>query len=763
MTARRFWWFFILHLGSVGLAQGQDHAVPYCPLATEQLGEGHLLEAYQQAQQCLLDVQQTNGLNSMDYAEGLRLLAEISAATGDDALALTWARREVTIWSQRAASYPDQYGQAVLEQGLLYLRIDSLTAARRSFIEAQRVFNAIKATSPPLLQYSLANVYHRTGDFRRADSLYQLVINKARSVDDATLRDRATYFRSLLHDSLSLSSSSIHEQLIAQFQQTGDTLSLAYADACHRLANTLIDQDDWPAAAQWYRRALTIYERNTSADSVSYAEVLHNLAVIGSPEGKANQSVQQLTQVHRIRQKHYTVRDGAWWTSLDNLANALYEIDSTHEAATLYEVLDRTDSSHRYPWQYGVALNNRATMYHREDQFTLADAYYARATRHLKSHPPGTPEQKLHQAAVYCNVARNQQKLARFDSAIYYFKQGTEIIRRIKGTRSAEYVAAVNGMAGLYHDLGYFVESDIFYQKALKTQKEVSGQLSIVYANLLNNYALVSQGQGNLAKATALLDQSLEIKKALLGADHPDYGMALNNLGLVHLEAARYQQAHPLLEQALATAVAHYGVAHPSSISAYINLARLEIAQGDYPEAEQWLQKATISTQNHFEPSHPEYARARAELANFYLTLGNYTATKPLLVTSRQILKERYGPNHPEYATATQNLAGLYEATGQVDSAQALYREALRIDRQTLGKQHPSYAIALNNLAALYQNQGRYVEAKPLLEESLNISRTLYGEEHPKHVTTLLNLGLLHQGAGDYKQAKNYVERAVVI
>ena len=761
MLARIIWWSIIFCLGGVGLAQVQGQSTSPCPLAAERLAKGQVVEAYQRAQQCLLEVRQTDGLNSVAHADVLGLLSRISVASEDNALALSWARREVVVRKQLAESYPAQYGRAILEQGLLYWRTDSLAAARHSFVEAQRAFRVAKTPPPPLLGYSLAMAYHRTGDVQRADSLYQLIISDS-TVDDPALRARAIYFHSLLPDSLSTSPKvGVYQQQTARFQQTGDTLSLAYADACHRLANALVDQNAWQAASRWYRRALAVYEKNASVDSVSYAGALHNLAVMQSSEDNVHQTIQQLTQAHRIRQKHSTVRDGAWWTSLDNLANVLYENDSVSEAAVLYEALAQTDTTHRFPWQYAVALSNRATLYHRQQQYALAEAYYARATRHIKHHRPHRPEQQLHQAAIYCNVARNQQQLARFDSAIYYFKRGTEIIRRIKGSRSAEYVAAVNGMAGLYHDLGYFVESDIFYQKALNIQEGLDA-FSIVYANLLNNYALVSQGQGNLTQATELLGQSLRIKKALLGADHPDYGLALINLGLVHLEAARYQLARPLLEQALATMVAHYGESHSSSIGAYVNLARLELAQGDYPKAEQWLQRANAST-HRFGPSHPEYARARTELANFYLTLGNYAAAEPLLVTSRQVLRDKYGPNHPEYATATQNLAGLYEATGEADSALALYQEALRIDRQALGKQHPSYATALNNLAALYQNQGAYAEAKPLLEESLDISRSLYGERHPRHVTTLLNLGLLHQSAGEYSQAKDYIERVVAI
>ncbi|MGB3851052.1 MAG: CHAT domain-containing tetratricopeptide repeat protein [Tunicatimonas sp.] len=752
----------IFFLGAAGSAPAQT-STPFCPQAIEQLGAGRVLDSYQLAQRCLLATEQSEGIGSAAYADGLRLLTRIASAAGDYPLALTWVRREVATRARLTESLPLAYGEALQEQAVLYLRVGSLEAAQRSLTEAQRAFQAADAPPPLRLPYLLAKVYHSLGHLRRADSLYQRVIAAADRVDSLRLRDRATYFRSQLPTPTAPSADSIYYRSVTQFGQSGDTLSLAYADACYRLANALVNQDHWRQASRWYRRALGVYQAIRPIDSLSYAGVLHNLGIAQLPYDSTYEAIGQLTQAYHIRQRHYTPQAGAWWTSLDNLANALYRSDRPDEAAALYETLEETDTTYRYPGQYAVALSNRATQYHQEQQYALAEAYYARASRHLENHPPTTSEQELQQAAIYGNRGRNQQKLAHFDSAIYYFKRSTEIIRRIRGTQSSAYVAAVSGMAGLYHDLGYFVESDIFYQEALRIQRKLSGDTTNAYANLLNNYALVCQVQGQFTKATELLNRSLQIKEALLGANHPDYGQALANVGLVYLEAARYRQARPMLEQALAAAVAQYGESHPSTSSARINLARLEMAEGNYPSAEQQLQTALVVTRAHFAPTHPEYARVRIELANFYLALGNYGAAKPLFLAGRQTLRDWYGAEHPEYATATQNLAGLYEAIGEVDTAEVLYQEVLRIDRQSLGKQHASYATALNNLAALYQNQERYDQAKPLLEESLDISRTLYGEEHPRHLTTLLNLGLLYQSTGNYAPARECIERVVAV
>ena len=733
--------------------------------AFAQFEQGNVSEAYRQAQQALLTVKRTSGINSPEYAEGLRLLTLIVSSTYHYPLALTYAQQEVAVYELLPNPPPLLYGQALQNQAVLYLHVDSLSAAQHALEKAAQVLSPIDSSGYTYLLYQLAKVYHKVGDYDAADSLYQLVTNVAKKTpNEKPLLARAEYYQSLLASLPPTQTDSIDRYMVAQLRQSGDTLTVAYADAHYRWACTQTAAHQWEQAEQLYRKTKNIYDAIPFADSTQYASTLNNLGVLALAKDDPRQAAKWIEEAFRIRKSYYTVEDGELWSAIDNLAMAYYENDNDVDAIALYEkFLNLIDTTRQYPWQYAVALSNLASIYQEQEQYKPAEVYYKRATHHLKNSSLATAEQKLHQASIFYNVARNHQNLARFDSAIYYFKRTTELIRAVKGTRSDEYVAAINGMAALYHDIGYFVESDIFYQEALKVQEELTGQQNNTYANILNNYALICQEQGNFRKANKLLDKSLKIKEALLGTEHPEFILALTNVGIAHLEAANYQQARPLLEMALSANVERWGEEHPSVITSYINLSRLEMALGDYPAVEPLLQKATATAEMYYGKEHPEFAKTQIELANLYLALGNYAAAEPLLVKSKEIFKNSYGQYHPEHATVTQNLAALYEAVEKTDTAKLLYREALDIDLQTLGKQHPSYAVTLNNLAALYQNQGDYVRALPLLEESLSISKTLFGEEHPRHTTTLLNLGLLHQDIGKYEQARHYIERVVAI
>ena len=762
MTKRVIWLIVWWGVGVSSVLAQAAWSPPY-QSASAHFEQGRVAEAYEEVQQILARVKRTSGIDSPTYPQGLRLLTLMAAATSDYPRALAHAQQEAALYEMLPRPSPQLLGQALQNQGVLYLHLDSLPAAEHALERAAALLEAVDSSAYGELLYQLAQVHHRQDHRAAADSLYRMITAENPLLPGNPLLAKATYYRSLLW-SEAPEAEATYQQRIGRLKAAGDTLTTTYADAYYRWAGAHINAGHWAEAVPLYQRAKRVYDAISLTDSTQYASVLHNLGVLALAQDDPRQAAKWIEEAFRIRRRYYTVEDGELWSSVDNLAMAYHENENDVDALALYDAyLSPADTTHRYPWQYAVALSNRASIYQEQEQYKTAEEYYQRATRHLKRTRLSTANQQLHRASIFYNVARNQQNLAHFDSAIYYYKEAIEIIRRVRGTRSDEYVAAINGIASLYHDIGHFVEADIFYQEALKGQEELTGRQHNTYASILNNYALVCQAQGNFRKANQLLDKSLKIKEELLGTGHPEYVLALTNVGIAHLEAANYEQARPLLEMALSATIERWGKEHPAVVAHYINLSRLEMALGNYPEAEPRLQQAAAVAEMYYGREHPEFAQTQIELANLYLTLGNYGVAERLLSRSKVTLKERYGQYHPEHATVTQNLAALYEVLNRIDTAEALYREALDIDLRTLGKQHPSYAVTLNNLAALYQNRGDHAAALPLLEESQAISKNLFGEEHPRYTTTLLNLGLLYQDLGKYQQAQEYIERAVAL
>ena len=717
----------------------------------------NLSEAFQEATQALVNVRASQGINSAQYAEGLQLLTLTAAAGGHYAQALDYTQQQIKVYQLLSPPPITYYRQALQQVALLHWQLghDSLAIDRMK--QALVLSDSLASDEThTIITYQLAKMLHQSGQVAAADSLYQMII--ATQEDTTRLAVKSAYYQSLLLQRAD------PRHTIDQLQQLGDTLNSTYADACYRWGQAQQDSGRWQQADQLYRKAERVYQAMPGMDSAQYASIALKIGGVALAQGEGQEGVRWIEKAYRLRIWQHASTEAPYWQAVDALASALVENQRLTEAVALYhQHLPVDSSSLTYPWQYAVVLNNLAMIYQQERHYTDAATYYRQAVQHLERQPRMAPAGMLQQASIYCNTASNYQHLYRFDSAVSYFKKATELISGISGTHSDAYVAAIAGLAALYHDIGYYAQADVFYQEALKIQETLTGKENSTYANLLNNYALVLQAQGDGAQASELLVQSLRTKEALLGMQHPEYTAALMNIGLVQLEAGNYTTAQPLLEQAFTAHVTQWGETHPKVIQSYLSLAQLATAQGNYTDAEPLLQQALSIAKAHERTDPVAYAHVQIEVANLYMALGNYTSAQPFLLESKNILQHHYGYYHPEYATVTQNLATLYEAQGQKDTAEILYQEALEVDKRVYGEQHPAYAVTLNNLATLYLNQQQYEKALPLLEASGAISQGVYGEAHPAHTTTLLNLGLLYQDIGRYPEATQYIEQVATI
>ena len=398
-------------VGSYPLRAQTTWMPPY-QAASAQFEQGRVTEAYEQTQRTLLAVKRSTGIDSPEYAEGLRLLTLIAASTLDYPLALSYARQEVAVYSLLSSPSPQSHGQALQNQGVLYLHLDSLSAARHSLEQAAHLLQQVDSSGYTQLLYQLAKVYHKAGQYSAADSLYRMVTKQA--VANRSLLSKAEYYRSLLAPSSLDRTDTMHRQAVKRLQQSGDTLTLAYADAYYRWACSQTVANQWERAEQLYRRTKAIYDATSVVDSAQYASVLNNLGVLALAKDDPREAARWIEEAFRIRRHQYTVADGELWSSVDNLAMAYYENDDDVDALALYEkYLSHTDTTQQHPWQYAIALSNLASIYQDQQQYKRAEIYYERATRHLNKSVLARADQKLHQASVFYNVARNHQKLAR--------------------------------------------------------------------------------------------------------------------------------------------------------------------------------------------------------------------------------------------------------------------------------------------------------------------------------------------------------------
>ncbi len=730
---------------------------------------GEYDQATEIALQSLIIARKEQGLESNSYRQALRLLSLIAYSSASYDKGMDYACREVKL-GKRLHKKPDREdADALYNLSLFQLKLDKSDEALASIEEALDIYKAQQLAADETfyrLQLLLSRIYLKAGMAPTADSVLNHILPGLENKPElAPLTATAYYltFKSSLKDSLQ---GDIHQLKKAFVLLRQEEIKEAHAEEFYQVLEALAQhyQQDLKLdeARNMYLQMHQLFEEQHLRDSLRWSGVLNNLGVL-TVKTDPSAASKWLAMAFELQKKISATRDNAFWSSLDNYAMSLHRQSKSEEALALYQHYTAQLAPNQHVGTaFATAMNNQAMILRNRGrtQEALSCLYYAEKLSQ-QAEAKLTKNERLKLSTLYYNLAQTHQLLSQYDTAIYYYKKSTEESKLINATMSAEYLAAINGMAGLYHDIGYFTEAEIFYAEALHIQDSLGGKNTNVYASILSNYALLQQDRGAYGDALDYFEEALQIKGGLLGPDHPDYIAVVANLGLLYLDQANYEQSRRMLETALVRYENIFGREHPQLVYALINLARLEIALGNYPAAEPLLKEALLIQEKNYGPDHPAYAMTAVEMGNFYMLLGNYEAAAPLLEHSRDLLEKRYGKTHPSYATATQNLAVLAEALGNLALAEAYLLETLEIDQRTLGKQNPRYAVTLNNLASFYQNNDSVRKAMPLLKEAMSIFQNVLAKNHPLYTATLLNLALLYQDLQQFRKAEPLIAEVV--
>jgi CHAT domain-containing protein/tetratricopeptide (TPR) repeat protein len=328
------------------------------------------------------------------------------------------------------------------------------------------------------------------------------------------------------------------------------------------------------------------------------------------------------------------------------------------------------------------------------------------------------------------------------------------------GTNHADYGAALNNLAIVYHAQGKYTDAEGFYFRALAIREKALGAGHLVVAQTLYNLGLVHWDQGKHADAVGLYERALAIRERKLGASHLDVAQTLNELANVYHQQGKYADAEELHKRALAIREKRLGASHPDMAQTLLNLARVSHAQGKYADAEALLKRALAIREKTLGAEHPDVAWILNTLAGVYRNQGKHADAEALHKRALAIREKAFGHDHPEVARTLHNLAVVYDSQGKHADAEALYKRALAIWEKTLGPDHPNVAWALNNLAVVYDSQGKHADAEVLFKRTLAIWEKALGQDHPNVSLALDNLADVSASSGSSENALAYSRKA---
>ncbi len=446
------------------------------------------------------------------YAETNLSLATLCADLSNTTESMQRIKESLAIIEKHKGRQSVLYFITLNRLGIVELQADNLPAARTAFAEAQSLLPKL-ANVPPsersVLLNGLGELAAKSGNYRRADSLYMEVIHQHEAQGKSLDR---YYARALNNLALSRQLQGRFSEALAQIRQSVSvtrtlygTSSLAFANALENEALMRVRIGDLTSAKGKLDSAVAIYELLAGKESLSYAYGLMSLGRYYQVTGDYTKAEPQLKTARNI------IRT-AKGTSGQEYA------DVQNSLALLYQTLGN----------------------YRDAEAALKEAKAILEKKHGTMHPE--------YATVVQNLAALYQLEGSLDKAEPLQREALEVDRKTLGEDHPHYTITMQNMATLYQKLGKREEARVMLEKVLEANKKSLGTRHPSYITALSNLAALYQDMGNFARAEATWKQSIDLRNEVLGEDHPDYARSLYGLAGVYHAQGQWAMAKSYYE-----------------------------------------------------------------------------------------------------------------------------------------------------------------------------------------------------------------------
>jgi CHAT domain-containing protein len=317
---------------------------------------------------------------------------------------------------------------------------------------------------------------------------------------------------------------------------------LAAANPLVSQAKARIDQHRYDEAAELYRRALAILEKDPEKNRSYLIDTLSNLARTYEFQSRYVEAIELRKRVVALGEATVGRDKGVGLSSsLNDLAIAYYLLGRYAEAEPLDEraLMIRENALGRSSREVAVSLNNLARVYERLGRYEDAEA--------------------LHRRAI-------------------------DIEEKAAGA-GRELAVSLNNLALVDLKVGRQEEAEQLTKRALALQQKLLPPNDADLAQSLNNLAVAYRQLGRAAEGEPLLKRAIAIKEQIFGPDHPEVANHLIPLANAYVNLGRYEEAEPLYLRALAIRQRVFGPDHMDVASLINYLARLQLLMGRTTES----------------------------------------------------------------------------------------------------------------------------------------------------------------------------------
>ncbi len=525
--------------------------------------------------------------------------------------------------------------------------------------------------------------------------------------------------------------------------------SNAYAIGLRGLATCYAKQDKLIQAAQAYKQAMEITERNTGVNSLYYANLNSDLARVHYAMGDLHTALQEfersLTIINEIEGESALAAD-----VLYGIARCYSSLSDYKKAEAYYNrILSICEKIYGSGSIYAsAALSGLADIYVEFGDFAKAKELYNRV---LLLEEKFVGKDSFNYAETLAQLAAVLRAEGDLDGALRIYDTIMPIIDKRSGRESITYAHYQNSVAQLLQQKGElqtsletidaaiaildkseYAVSQMEYFAVLMTKADILAEMSRhneamqLYEkcqSLAENALGTKQSSEYLGVLESLADlytadndRSLELANEILrlsetiyGKGNYQYAQALTQIGGVFANAERYSDAIKTYRQAIDITINEHGKDSYLLTNPLGGLAYCYNWIGNQDEALRISKQSAELIKTRFGEESIQYALSLIDVAT-YLPMDSINQSLEMCLLAETILA-RSSNNNDCYADLLAMIANCYGAKKDIASASIYFEKSLKLLEQIYGKVSVPYVFRELDFARAYANCGEYNKA----------------------------------------------------
>ena len=405
---------------------------------------------------------------------------------------------------------------------------------------------------------------------------------------------------------------------------------------------------------------------------------------------------------------------------------------------------------------YANALNSVASVNLKLGKYADAEVQFTEALSYYQKEAAISEQQanaKNGLGCLYDLTGRYEDAEALLTSAVKDRKQ-------MNGETSLIYADVLRNLAGLYKNMGRYLESEKAHEEAMVIIKN-QGINTLNYSNSLYNFALLYSAIGNYRQAENMFKESLNIIKTIIGENNSSYATGLNGLANLYADIGMFTEAEVLYKKQIEIIKNDLGENHPNYATGLANLGALFYQMGRYEQAEKIYLSVLEFDRKHFGEEHIESAGTLNYMGVLYRDMMRLEKSEECFIKSLEIHKAQLSVTHPEYIKTMIGLGDTYLRAGKIKEGISLYNQSMPYFETADGKASVMYLTFINNLAVLYKATGNFKNAEKWYKEAMKLQLAQWGETSSAYVRTVANLGELYFGMNQFDKAEPLLKKVL--